>query len=322
MNQGFCRKYSFGIGVKDQEAKRNKLRDLNKLDTSWKKITLVLLFEVLLSLLPLTGYSTPDLITQQFNHPSGTYASNLLIWENDEEFLELCGEYQTPVRMAAFQTTLPDPLPGEEYNVGLAAKMLAGTLVKPGEVFSLNKTLGPRTKEKGFREGPAYSGGRIIRVIGGGICKISTTLYNVAILANLEIVERRPHGMLVPYVPPGQDATVSYGAVDFKFRNNTNKPVLIWAEKVGNTLYMALYGSIRPPQVRWRHQDLFRRRMPVVRRYNPRLSPGEEKIVQSGAEGVKVKNWVTLRYKNGRTATKELGVDYYRPMPRIIEFGK
>ena len=68
------------------------------------------------------------------------------------------------------QTTLPDPLPGEEYNVGLAARMLAGTVVQVGQVFSMNGTLGPRTKEKGFREGPAYSGGQIIRVTGGGIC--------------------------------------------------------------------------------------------------------------------------------------------------------
>lgn len=179
-----------------------------------------------------------------------------------------------------------------------------------------------RTRENGFREGPAYSGSRIIRVTGGGICKISTTLYNVAILANLEIIERRPHGMLVPYVPPGQDATVSYGTIDLKFRNTTGKPVLIWAEKVENTLYMAFYGSTRPPEVTWHHQDLFRREIPVIPRYNPHLSLREEKVVQSGAEGIRVKNWVTIRYENGKTELKELGVDYYDPMPKIIEFGK
>jgi vancomycin resistance protein VanW len=294
------------------------------LNITWRKKILFILLMVILPVLPLAAHSTVDTskAIPEANHPLGHPARGLFIWENDEEFLKHCAECKITVRMAAFQTTLPDPLPGEEYNVGLAARMLAGTLIQPGQVFSMNETLGVRTREKGFREGPAYSGGQIIRVTGGGICKISTTLYNVAILANLEIIERRPHGMLVPYVPPGQDATVSYGTIDLKFRNNTGSPVLIWAEKVGNTLYMAFYGCIRPPEVVWHHQDLFRREIPVIRRYNPQLSPGEEKVVQSGAEGVRVKNWVTIHYKNGKTELKEMGVDYYDPMPRIIEFGK
>ncbi len=296
------------------------------MSTSLKKILLFSLLIAGISILPSNVDSSSILKTNQLmqkdSHPLGHPVRGLLIWENDEEFLKLCSEYQTLVRMAAFQTTLPDPLPGEEYNVGLAAKMLAGTVIEAGQVFSMNETLGPRTREKGFREGPAYSGGRIIGVTGGGICKISTTLYNVAILANMEITERKPHGMLVPYVPPGQDATVSYGTIDFKFRNTTSKPLLIWAEKIDNTLYMAFYGSIEPPEVTWHHQDLFRREMPVTRHYNPQLFPGKEKVTQSGAEGVKVKNWVTIRFKSGKIRKKELGIDYYNPMPKIIEFGK
>jgi vancomycin resistance protein VanW len=255
-------------------------------------------------------------------HPLGRQANGLLIWENDEEFLKSRSEIPTPFRMAAFQTTLPDPLPGEEYNVGLAAKMLAGTVVQPGEVFSMNRTLGPRTRQKGFREGPAYSGGQVIRVVGGGICKISTTLYNVAILANLEIIERRAHGMLVPYVPPGQDATVSYGTADFKFRNTSGQPVLIWAEKVNNTLFMAFYGGRIPPQVTWGHKVLYRRENPVIYRYISGLRPGEKRVVQTGAEEIRVKNWVMVHYPSGKSMVKDLGEDYYKPMPKIIETGK
>ena len=133
----------------------------------------------------------------------GKPAHSLLIWENDEEFLKICAEYKANIRMAAFQTTLPDPLPGEEYNVGLAAQMIAGTVVPAGKVFSLNMTLGPRTMEKGFRQGPAYSGSKVIRVIGGGICKVSTTLYNTAVLADLEIVERSSHGHVGALCPSG-----------------------------------------------------------------------------------------------------------------------
>lgn len=296
------------------------------MNITWGKIILLFLLIFLLPALSLAASPTICFVTkqpeQEADHPLGYPARGLLIWENDEEFSKVRAELKVPIRMAAFQTTLPDPLPGEEYNVGLAAKMLTGTVVQAGQIFSLNGTLGPRTREKGFRDGPAYSGGRVIQVTGGGICKISTTLYNVAILANMEIIERRAHGMLVPYVLPGQDATVSYGIVDFKFRNTTGKPILIWAEKVDNTLYMAFYGSVRPPKVLWHHQVLLRWEMPVIRRYNPYLSSGEEKVVQSGAEGVKVRNWISIRYANGKTEVKELGIDYYRPMPKIIKFGK
>ncbi|MCL6589581.1 MAG: VanW family protein [Firmicutes bacterium] len=259
---------------------------------------------------------------QDNEHPLGRRAHGLLIWENDEEFLIRRSKIQALIRMAAFQTTLPDPLPGEEYNVGLAAKMLAGTVVQPGEIFSMNRVLGPRTREKGYREGPAYSGGQVIRVIGGGICKISTTLYNVAILANLEIIERRAHGMLVPYVPPGQDATVSYGTVDFKFRNTTGGPVLIWAEKVENTLFMAFYGRETPPKITWGHKVLYRREYPVIYRYNPGLRPGEERVVQPGAEEIRVRNWIEVDCLGGKSVVKDLGEDYYQPMPKIIETGK
>lgn len=254
-------------------------------------------------------------------HSLGKPAAGLLIWENDEEFLRVCEEKKAWIRMAAFQTTLPDPLPGEEYNVGLAARLLAGTVVPPGQVFSMNGTIGRRTRERGFREGPAYSGSQIIRVIGGGVCKISTTLYNVAILADMAIIERKPHGMLVPYVPPGQDATVSYGTVDFKFRNTYGFPVVIWAEKVGNTLYMAFYGRARPPRIIWDHQIINRQPVPTVYSHNPRLPRGTERVVQAGAEGITVKNRLIIHHPDGRTELRELGTDYYRPMARIVETG-
>jgi vancomycin resistance protein VanW len=282
-------------------------------------IRFVVIGAVLLGL-PHNVYPKNNQDTAEAIHPLGKPAVGLLIWENDEEFLKLCAVYRTNIRMAAFQTTLPDPLPGEEFNVGLAAKILAGTVVSPGKIFSLNGILGPRTKGRGFRLGPAYSGSKVIWVTGGGICKISTTLYNTAVLANLDIVERWPHGMLVPYVPPGQDATVSYGARDFKFRNSTARPILIWAEKVGNTLFVAFYGRSIPAKVTWHHQTIRRQEPYVIRKYNRRLHPGEKKLLQSGAAGILVKNWLTIRNGDGTTKTKNLGTDYYTPMPEVIEF--
>jgi vancomycin resistance protein VanW len=223
--------------------------------------------------------------------------------------------------MSSFQTTLPDPLPGEEYNVALAADILAGTVIQPSKIFSANQTVGPYNSRRGFREGPTYLGTKLIKTTGGGVCKIASTLYNVVTLANLKIIERRQHGMLVPYVPPGQDATVSEGNKDFKFKNNTLNPIIIWADTKENTLYMAIYGGIKPPKVTWHHKILNRQDFKTSYRYNRNLKPGEEKVVLDGAEGMTVKNWLTIEDPNGTIVKKDLGVDYYRPMLRIIERG-
>lgn len=272
------------------------------------------------------GQSLPPRIVevepeQVMYHKYGRPVKGPLLWERDRRFHEICARYNVAVRMAAFQTTLPDPLPGEEYNVALAADLLAGTVVPAGKVFSTNQTIGPYNSRRGFREGPVYIGTQVSKNIGGGVCKISTTLYNVATLANLQIIERNSHGMLVPYVPPGQDATVSEGSKDFRFKNNTAHPIVIWADTKENTLYMAVYGRIKPPEVTWHHRILNRQLMPTIYRYNKSLKAGEEKIIIPGADGVVVKNWLTIKDHNGVITRKELGIDYYRPMIRVIERG-
>lgn len=254
-------------------------------------------------------------------HKYGRPAKGSLMWENDRRFHEICAKYGTSVRMSAFQTTLPDPLPGEEFNVALAADIISGSVVLPNRIFSVNKVVGPYNRERGFRDGPTYFGTRLIKTTGGGVCKIASTLYNVVTLANLKIIERRQHGMLVPYVPPGQDATVADGNKDFKFKNNTNFPLLIWADTKENTLYMAIYGKNHPPKVTWHHQIMNRQQFKTIYRLNALLKPGEEKVVIEGAEGMTVKNWLTIEDANGRKVRKDLGIDYYRPMLRVIEYG-
>ena len=274
---------------------------------------------------PISKAEIPDLRVadskEGFDHPYGRPVFTTLMWENDRHFHEICAKFQTPVRMAAFQTTLPDPLPGEEYNVTLAADIIRGSVIMPNRIFSVNKVVGPYNKEQGFREGPTYLGTKLIKTIGGGVCKIASTLYNVVVLANLKIIERKHHGMLVPYVPPGQDATVSEGNKDFKFKNNTLFPILIWADTRENTLYMAIYGRSKPPKVTWHHQVINRQGFKTMYRSNPSFKPGFEKVVIEGAEGMIVKNWLTIEDGNGETIQKDLGVDFYRPMVRVIERG-
>lgn len=255
------------------------------------------------------------------DHPYGKPFIGILPWENNPRFKTRIAGKNMKIRMGAFQTTLPDPLPGEESNVALAADLLAGIIVKPGEVFSMNHKIGPYSRARGFQDGPAYYGAEIIKVTGGGVCKIASTLYNVTTLANLKIIERNPHSMPVPYVPPGQDATVSSSNKDFRFMNNSSGPILIWADTKGNTLYMAIYGGNQPPKVTWRHTILSRKPTRTFYRKNRNLRPGVEKTVIPGADGFVVKSWLTIKYHDGRTEYKNLGVDDYNPLPHVIEKG-
>lgn len=255
-------------------------------------------------------------------HPYGRPFTGVLPWENDRNFHEICAKSRIAIRMAAFQTTLPDPLPGEEYNVALGARMLASTLLKPGEIFSMNTRLRTYSLAKGFKEGPTYMGGQVTKTIGGGVCKIATTLYNVITLANLQIIERHNHGMQVPYVPPGQDATVFYGSKDLKFRNNTTDTILVWAETKENTLYMAVYGRVKPPLVRWHHQILHRFPTYVIYKYNKNLRPNEKNVIIPGADGLSVRSWLTIHYQDGRIETRKLGISFYNPLPELVERGR
>lgn len=245
-----------------------------------------------------------------------------LPWSNDVKFLEAQKEHNTPVLLSAYCTVLKDPLPGEEYNVHLAADFLAGTVLEPGEVFSQNKLLGPYDEEKGYQKGPTYIGANLTTTIGGGVCKISSTLYNVSILSDLEIVERHNHSMPVPYVPYGQDATVAYGVKDFKFKNNTDSPILIWAKGIDNRLYIAFYGSQGPPEVEWQHDISNVVEAPRYYKENPELKEGEEKIIVEGMDGATVESSVIIRDKDGNVKTKKLRSSYYIPMPYVIEIGK
>lgn len=110
-------------------------------------------------------------------------------------------------------------------NLKLAASKINGTVLMPGETFSYNKVVGERTIAAGYKEAPIYVSGRVENGLGGGICQITTTLYNAVIYANLQIVERTNHQFVPSYVTASRDATVVYGAIDFKFKNNRNYPI-------------------------------------------------------------------------------------------------
>lgn len=133
--------------------------------------------------------------------------------------------------IASYTSTLYDNQESRVYNITKACSILNGTIIKPGEEFSFNNTIGPMGEENGFKKATGFdSDGKLIQISGGGMCQISSTLYNVALLANLEITERHAHSRRVNYVPADKDATIYYGSLDLKFINNTDSDIKITAE--------------------------------------------------------------------------------------------
>lgn len=131
---------------------------------------------------------------------------------------------------------------GRNTNLRLMCEAMNGVILQPGDVFSYNEVVGKRTPERGYQKAPAYSGLAVVNSYGGGVCQGSSTLYNCALYADLEIVERKNHGYLSSYIGPGLDATVNWGGPDFRFKNSTNFPIMIQAEVSDGYVRMKLLG--------------------------------------------------------------------------------
>ncbi len=257
-----------------------------------------------------------------FDIPDSSGPVSNLPWAEDERFLKAQEDAKAHVLMSAFCTVFDNPTPNEEFNVHLAAKSIAGIVIQPNEIFSQNKAIGPYDEQKGYKPGESFAGSEIVITIGGGVCKIASTLYNAAVSSNLEILERYNHFMPVPYVPYGQDATVAYGYKDLKFKNNTEFPILIWAEGKGNRIYLALYGQEKPPKVEWEHKILDRLKPSKVYKINPGLPKGEERVLVEGMDGALVESWIIITDHDGNISSKKMGNSRYWPMPYIIETNK
>lgn len=150
---------------------------------------------------------------------------------------------QIPSRViSSYNTSFGDSDNGRKTNIKLGASLLNNIILKPGEEFEFWKYVGNPTVERGFRLAAVYQNGKVTTGIGGGLCQVSTTLYNAALLADLKITKRQPHGMPVHYVPLGLDATVDYSSLTLKFANNTGKYLLIKSSTNNNILKFSILG--------------------------------------------------------------------------------
>lgn len=194
-------------------------------------------------------------------------------------------------------------------NVRLAAEAINGTVIKPGQEFSFNGTVGQRTEAKGYKGAAAYNNGEVVQEIGGGVCQVSTTLYNAVFKAGLKISSRRSHTFEPSYVTPGRDATVSWDQPDFKFINNSSTAIGLRASYADQKVTVSVYGiPILEDGITW---DLDSKKVEDLGTPNPTyeedqtLRPGEEVIKSKGSAGSR---WETYKvvYKNGKEISREL----------------
>ena len=224
-------------------------------------------------------------------------------------------------KLSTFTTRFRLGQDGRDANISLAASAVQGKVLGIGEVFSLNQATGPRNAATGYKEALVFSNGKVVPGVGGGVCQVSSTLYEAALLSGLEIVERQNHSMRVSYVDPGRDATTFYPTVDLKFRNSTSRPILLWSEVSGDKLTMSVYGGGKPQDVRV--ETVVKKTIPPGRRvvYDSALAHNVRKVEVVGAPGYVVTSY-RLTYEGGVLVKREiLATDEYRPRNWVIRVG-
>lgn len=222
---------------------------------------------------------------------------------------------QVDTLLGSYSTSYASSSSNRVNNVLEAAKALNNFIVMPGETFSFNKAVGPRSEDTGFLEAPVIVNGKMETGIGGGICQVSTTLYNAVLLANLKIVTRNHHSLPSHYVPTGLDATVSYGSLDFCFSNSSTAPVVIESSHSAGRLQMQVLGKGPAPQVKIERDDI--KALPTrTETINDPTLPQGKRLVKRGRP---TKEVTVYRVVDGQREL--LSHDRYPGEPTIIRVG-
>ena len=234
--------------------------------------------------------------------------------------IDQIGSEAFPDQLATFTTRYNVSDVDRTTNLQIACQKINGKVILAGNTFSYNQTLGPRTTAAGYRNGKVYEGGEVVDGIGGGICQISSTLYNTVLMANLEIVERRNHQFVPSYLPAGRDATVVYGATDFRFKNTRKYPIRIRASAKNGIATVSLFGMKEENEYTFSFSTKTIASIPFATKYeeDATLASGTEKVKQKGANGLKTETYITKSLHGKVISTTLLSRDTYDAMANII----
>jgi hypothetical protein len=232
----------------------------------------------------------------------------------------LCAE-----ELSRFNCQRPAPVEeGSAANARLAASLVNGIILKPGEVFSFNKAMTPGLGR--FVEGTAYASGKVISSEGGGICQVSAALYNAALLAGLDVEERHSHSIYDPleaYVPAGQDSAISRSVgADMRFVNSTASPLALSVTAQGGEVDVVLLGHQRHPRQRWiSTHEVARQVHAIHERLDPGLAPGSRVLQHKGFDGLRISRELCKSGPDGLTDCASLGADDYMQVDEVWRVG-
>ena len=271
---------------------------------------------------------SPEIIGVTFNVDN---AKSLLDTDQDEYIIPL--EYSYPKvtindlnvnifkdKLGSFTTYYDISNKDRSKNLELAASKINGKIIAPGESFSYNSTVGARTIEAGYKESKIYSNGKVTDGIGGGICQLSSTLYNSVFFANLDIKERYNHQFLTSYIKEGRDATVVYGVKDFKFLNNRTFPIKIETKVSNGIVSCSIYGIKEDSEydIGFDVETVSSSDYKTVYEYDSSVEPGKEIVKQSGSNGMTVNVYKVIK-QNGSIISKTfVSQDIYNSLDKII----
>lgn len=257
-------------------------------------------------------------------------------WTDREPFqFEMTIEVDKPKYTAEIMSQITDKLgtyatdygssaSGRKKNVARGAKYINGSVVYPGKSFSVYSEVAPFTSDRGYALAGAYENGKTVQSMGGGICQVSTTLYNAVIRAELQVDERSPHSMTVSYVPRSADAAIAGTYKDLKFTNNTDTPIYIEGTTDGSTIRFTIWGKETRPDNREIEivSETTSTSSPKVKEVKDKtLEEGKKKILEQGRTGYTAKLWKIVKVDGKQTEKVLLNTSSYARTTTKIAIG-
>jgi vancomycin resistance protein YoaR len=219
-------------------------------------------------------------------------------------------------------TTVFGGVPNRIHNVELVAHLVDDKLIAPGSTFSFNQTTGERNAAKGFLVAPVIVNGELTTGLGGGVCQVSTTVFNAAFEAGLPITERTNHALYISHYPQGRDATVNYPDVDLKFVNDTANWLLLRTYVTPSSLTVGLYGTPVDRKVTSTTTPLVAHGVPPVKKtIDPSLKPGEKVVDDPGSPALSTSVTRDVYAADGKLLYHNTWYSSYRSVPKLVRIG-
>lgn len=225
--------------------------------------------------------------------------------------------------LAQYTTSFSESKVNRSHNVRLSASKINNTVYNTGDVFSYNDVVGERTLSNGFKEAGAYINGEVVDEVGGGICQVSSTLYNAVLYANLKVTSRTNHQLTVSYVPLGRDATVNYGTIDFKFKNDSKYPIKIITSAENGKCIVKILGTKEDNSISVELETTPATVIPFIKKetVNQSLSPNTRKVIKKGENGYTCDLYRIVKKGDTIISKKLESKSRYNATTEIVELG-